>query len=142
MGAAIRAPRGLTLRTKGWKQEAALRMLMNSLDSEVAELPQQRIVRDRACYDAIVRDIESLGAEDTLLVRSGEPVGVVRTHEEAPRVLIANASPEPFGSPDRQGLILHGRTAAGSSFALNLNCAGKQAEPGRVWRPGSRVAVD
>ena len=96
----IRAPRGTKLRCKGWKQEAAMRMLMNNLDPEVAERPQDLVVyggtgkaaRDWAAYHAIVRELEALGNDETLLVQSGKPVGVFRTHEEAPRVLIANAN--------------------------------------------------
>src|SRR6266852_5082683 len=95
----IRAPRGSRLRCKGWKQEAALRMLMNNLDPDVAERPQDLVVyggtgkaaRDWPSYHAIVRELESLSNEETLLVQSGKPVGVFRTHEEAPRVLIANS---------------------------------------------------
>src|SRR5690349_1743532 len=96
----IRAPRGSSLRCKGWKQEAALRMLMNNLDPEVAERPQDLVVyggsgkaaRDWPSYHAIVRELEALGNDETLLVQSGKPVGVFRTHEEAPRVLIANSN--------------------------------------------------
>jgi len=94
----IRAPRGSTLHCKGWKQQAALRMLMNNLDPEVAERPQDLVVyggsgkaaRDWPSFHAIVRELELLGNDETLLVQSGKPVGVFRTHEEAPRVLIAN----------------------------------------------------
>ena len=96
----IRAPRGSILRCKGWKQEAALRMLMNNLDPEVAERPQDLVVyggsgkaaRDWPSYHAIVRELEALGDDETLLVQSGKPVGVFRTHEEAPRVLLANSN--------------------------------------------------
>src|SRR6478672_11097445 len=88
----IRAPHGTRLRSKGWKQEAALRMLMNNLDPEVAERPEDLVVyggagkaaRDWPSFHAIVRELESLGNEETLLVQSGKPVGVFRTHEEAP----------------------------------------------------------
>jgi urocanate hydratase len=127
--AVIRAPRGTSLRAKGWKQEAALRMLMNNLDPEVAERPQDLIVyggsgkaaRDWACYHAIVRELESLGNDETLLVQSGKPVGVFRTHEEAPRVLIANANLvghwsnwEHFRDLERLGLMMYGQMTAGS----------------------------
>src|SRR5881628_349256 len=96
----IRAPRGTDLSCRGWQQEAALRMLMNNLDPEVAERPEQLIVyggigkaaRNWECYDAIVATLKRLKNDETLLVQSGKPVGVFRTHEHAPRVLIANAN--------------------------------------------------
>src|SRR5947207_13737556 len=95
----IRAPRGATLSCKGWHQEAALRMLMNNLDPAVAERPEELIVyggggkaaRNWDCYERIVATLRRLENDETLLVQSGKPVGVFRTHEEAPRVLIANA---------------------------------------------------
>src|SRR5213595_4269584 len=94
----IRAPRGTSLTCKGWPQEAALRMLMNNLDPEVAERPDDLVVyggtgraaRSWEAFDAIVRELRALGDADTLLVQSGKPVGVFRTHAWAPRVLIAN----------------------------------------------------
>jgi urocanate hydratase len=125
----IRAPRGTKLRCKGWKQEAALRMLMNNLDPEVAERPQDLVVyggsgkaaRDWAAYHAIVRELEALGNDETLLVQSGKPVGVFRTHEEAPRVLIANANLvghwsnwDEFRKLEQLGLIMYGQMTAGS----------------------------
>ena len=93
----VRAPRGPDLTCRGWQQEAALRMLMNNLDPEVAERPQDLIVyggtgraaRSWACFDAIVRCLRALGGDETLLVQSGKPVGVFRSHADAPRVLIA-----------------------------------------------------
>src|SRR5919202_4718492 len=96
----LRAPRGTTLQCKGWLQEAALRMLMNNLDPEVAERPQDLVVyggrgkaaRDWAAFDAIVRELRRLETDETLLVQSGKPVAVFRTHEYAPRVLIANSN--------------------------------------------------
>src|SRR3954471_20015663 len=96
----VRAPRGTTLSCKGWQQEAALRMLMNNLDPEVAEHPEELIVyggigkaaRNWECYDAIVATLKRLKSDETLLVQSGKPVGVFRTHEGAPRVLIANSN--------------------------------------------------
>ena len=96
----VRAPRGTQLCCKGWQQEAALRMLMNNLDPEVAERPQDLVVyggagkaaRDWECFDAIVRHAARLEDDETLLVQSGKPVGVFETHEWAPRVLIANAN--------------------------------------------------
>ena len=96
----IRAPRGTSISCKGWHQEAALRLLMNNLDPDVAERPEDLVVyggtgkaaRNWECYDAIVRELESLGNDETLLVQSGKPVGVFRTHTGAPRVLIANSN--------------------------------------------------
>ncbi|HEV7761644.1 MAG TPA: hypothetical protein VGO78_21710, partial [Acidimicrobiales bacterium] len=97
---AVRAPRGAALSCKGWAQEAALRMLMNNLDPEVAERPDDLVVyggtgraaRSWAAFDAIVRCLRELEGDETLLVQSGKPVGVFRTHEWAPRVLIANSN--------------------------------------------------
>src|SRR5919108_6611829 len=96
----IRAPRGSQLNAKSWLTEAPLRMLMNNLDDEVAENPQKIVVyggigraaRDWKCYDAIVAALKELGSDETLLVQSGKPVGIFRTHEDAPRVLIANSN--------------------------------------------------
>jgi len=127
--AEIRAPRGSALRCKGWKQEAALRMLMNNLDPEVAERPQDLVVyggagkaaRDWPCFRAIVRELQALGNEETLLVQSGKPVGVFRTQEEAPRVLIANSNLvghwsnwDEFRKLEQLGLIMYGQMTAGS----------------------------
>ncbi len=129
MPEAIRAPRGTALRAKGWRQEAALRMLMNNLDPEVAERPQDLVVyggtgkvaRNWECYHAIVRELESLANDETLLVQSGKPVGVFRTHEDAPRVLIANSNLvghwsnwEQFRALEKLGLIMYGQMTAGS----------------------------
>ena len=96
----VRAPRGSERSCKGWTQEAALRMLMNNLDPEVAERPDELIVyggtgkaaRSWEAFDAIVRALQDLENDETLLVQSGKPVGVFRTHSDAPRVLIANAN--------------------------------------------------
>jgi urocanate hydratase len=125
----IRAPRGNQLRCRGWHQEAALRMLMNNLDPEVAEKPDELIIyggsgkaaRNWACFEAIVRELERLENDETLLVQSGKPVAVFRTHELAPRVLIANAnlvghwsSWEHFRELDRAGLMMYGQMTAGS----------------------------
>jgi len=125
----IRAPRGTQLRCKGWQQEAALRCLMNNLDPENAERPQDLVVyggigkaaRNWECYHAIVRELEQLGAEDTLLVQSGKPVAVFPTHDMAPRVIIANsnlvgkwANWEHFNELDRKGLMMYGQMTAGS----------------------------
>src|SRR5215212_8754131 len=125
----IRAPRGTKLRCLGWQQEAALRMLMNNLDPEVAERPEELIVyggigkaaRNWECFDAIVATLERLKNDETLLVQSGKPVGVFRTHENAPRVLIANANLVPkwatweeFRRLDAMGLMMYGQMTAGS----------------------------
>src|SRR5574341_160293 len=96
----IRAPRGTAISCKGWLQEAALRMLMNNLDPEIAEKPEELIVygasgkaaRNWECFDALVRSLQNLENDETLLVQSGKPVGVFRTHEDAPRVLLANSN--------------------------------------------------
>ena len=125
----IRAARGSRLTARGWGQEAALRMLMNNLDPEVAEQPRELVVyggtgraaRDWACYRAIAAALEKLGNDETLLVQSGKPVGVFRTHEYAPRVLIANSNLvgkwsnwETFHELERRGLIMYGQMTAGS----------------------------
>ncbi|HML16372.1 MAG TPA: urocanate hydratase [Bryobacteraceae bacterium] len=129
MNRVIRAPRGRALRSKGWRQEGALRMLMNNLDPEVAERPQDLIVyggtgqaaRNWEAFDAIVRSLESLEDDETLLVASGKPVGIFRTHDEAPRVLIANANLvghwsnwSEFHRLERLGLTMYGQMTAGS----------------------------
>jgi urocanate hydratase len=125
----IRAPRGATLSCKSWLTEAPLRMLMNNLDAEVAENPQELVVyggigraaRDWRCYDAIVASLRSLGDDETLLVQSGKPVGIFRTHADAPRVLIANSNLvghwdnwAHFHELDRKGLMMYGQMTAGS----------------------------
>jgi urocanate hydratase len=125
----IRAPRGTTLSCKGWQQEAAMRMLMNNLDEDVAERPQDLVVyggtgkaaRNWDCYHAIVRSLKNLENDETLLVQSGKPVGVFTTHEYAPRVLIANSNLvghfsnwEKFNELERAGLMMYGQMTAGS----------------------------
>jgi urocanate hydratase len=125
----VRAPRGTSLTCKGWQQEAAMRMLMNNLDEEVGERPQELVVyggtgkaaRNWECYHAIVRSLKQLGNDETLLVQSGKPVGVFKTHEYAPRVLIANANLvghwsnwEKFNDLERAGLMMYGQMTAGS----------------------------
>src|SRR3979411_1708667 len=125
----IRAARGPALTCKGWPQEAALRMLVNKLDPDVAERPDDLIVyggsgkaaRNWAAFDAIVRSLTSLEHDETLLVQSGKPVGVFQTHPGAPRVLIANALLVPawatwenFRELEHRGLTMYGQMTAGS----------------------------
>ena len=125
----IRAPRGTALSCKGWSQEGALRMLMNNLDPEVAEKPQELIVyggtgkaaRNWECFHAIVKSLRALENDETLLVQSGKPAAVFKTHEEAPRVLIANSQIVPrwatwdeFRRLEAKGLTMYGQMTAGS----------------------------
>ena len=125
----VRAPRGTQISCKSWLQEAALRMLMNNLDPEVAEKPDELIIyggrgkaaRNWDAFDAIVRSLRALENDETLLVQSGKPVGVFKTHSDAPRVLIANsnivpawATQENFDKWERDGLIMFGQMTAGS----------------------------
>jgi urocanate hydratase len=128
-GTAIKAPTGTKLSCRGWHQEAAMRMLMNNLDPDVAEKPDELIVyggtgkaaRNWDCYARIVATLQRLADDETLLIQSGKPVGVFRTHEEAPRVLIANANLVPrwgnwdvFRDLERKGLTMFGQMTAGS----------------------------
>jgi urocanate hydratase len=125
----MRAPRGTALSCKGWQQEAAMRMLMNNLDPEVAEKPEDLIVygsrgkaaRNWECFHAIVASLRALENDETLLVQSGKPVGIFRTHSYAPRVLIANSNLvghwsdwKHFDELDRAGLMMYGQMTAGS----------------------------
>src|ERR1700756_4901631 len=125
----IRAPRGNQITCKGWQQEAAMRMLMNNLDGEVAERPQDLVVyggtgraaRSWEAYRAIVETLKNLENDETLLVQSGKPVGVFKTHDHAPRVLIANSNLvghwsnwEKFNQLERAGLMMYGQMTAGS----------------------------
>src|SRR5438045_5717875 len=125
----IRAPRGAEPTCKGWHQEAAMRMLMNNLDPEVAEAPERlsvyggigRAARKWECFDAMVRSLRKLENDETLLVQSGKPVGKFQTHDEAPRVLIANSNLvgqwsnyEQFNKLERLGLTMYGQMTAGS----------------------------
>src|SRR5580698_9873728 len=125
----VRAARGSTLSTLGWPQEGALRMLQNNLDPEVAERPDDLVVyggngraaRDWRSFDAIVSSLQTMAPDDTLLVQSGKPVGIVRTHDLAPRVLIANANivpkwatPDHFRELEDLGLTMYGQMTAGS----------------------------
>jgi urocanate hydratase len=125
----IRAPRGTTLSCKGWPQEAAMRMLMNNLDPDVAERPEELVVyggsgraaRNWECYDAIIRELKHLESDETLLVQSGKPVGVLKTYEAAPRVVISNSQLVPhwatwdeFRRLEQLGLTMFGQMTAGS----------------------------
>jgi urocanate hydratase len=125
----VRAARGTAISCKGWQQEAALRMLMNNLDPEVAERPEELIVyggrgkaaRNWKCFHAIARALQNLEDDETLIVQSGKPVGIFRTHREAPRVLIANSNLvgrwndwKHFDELDRAGLMMYGQMTAGS----------------------------
>lgn len=125
----IRAPRGNQLSAKSWLTEAALRMLMNNLDPEVAEKPSElivyggigRVARDWACFDTIVAALKRLADDESLLIQSGKPVGIFKTHSDAPRVLIANSNLVPhwatwehFHELDRKGLMMFGQMTAGS----------------------------
>jgi urocanate hydratase len=129
MARTIRASRGNTLECKGWVQEAALRMLCNNLDPEVAENPDELVVyggtgkaaRSWDAFDAICRSLKDLEDDETLLVQSGKPVGIVRTHKDAPRVLIANsnlvgrwANWDHFRELEKKGLMMYGQMTAGS----------------------------
>ena len=125
----VQAPRGSTLTARNWPQEAALRMLQNNLDAEVAEHPDRLVVyggtgraaRDWASFDAMIRTLTTLKDDETMLVQSGRPVGVLQTHEWAPRVLIANSNlvgdwanwPE-FRRLEALGLTMYGQMTAGS----------------------------
>ncbi|HEY8845713.1 MAG TPA: hypothetical protein VIM24_03565, partial [Candidatus Limnocylindrales bacterium] len=125
----VRAPRGSELSCRGWQQEAALRMLMNNLDPEVGERPEDLVVyggtgkaaRNWDAFEAIVNALRRLENDETLLVQSGKPVAVFRTHEWAPRVLIANsnlvgkwATWDVFRDLERRGLMMYGQMTAGS----------------------------
>ncbi|MGJ8663886.1 MAG: urocanate hydratase, partial [Marinicella sp.] len=125
----IKAPTGTELNAKSWLSEAPLRMLMNNLDPDVAERPEDLVVyggigkaaRNWACFDAIVESLKNLESDETLLVQSGKPVGVFKTHEDAPRVLIANSNLVPnwsnwdhFNELDKKGLMMYGQMTAGS----------------------------
>ena len=125
----VKAPRGSAISCKGWQQEAALRMLMNNLDREVAENPDELIIyggsgkaaRSWEAFDAICEALRKLESDETLLVQSGKPVGVFKTHPDAPRVLIANANLvgrwatwDVFRELERKGLIMFGQMTAGS----------------------------
>jgi len=128
-GRVVRAPHGSTLHCKNWLTEAAYRMIQNNLDPEVAENPERLVVyggigraaRNWDCYDRILQTLQTLEADESLLIQSGKPVGVFKTHENAPRVLLANSNLVPqwanwehFNELDRQGLFMYGQMTAGS----------------------------
>src|SRR3954454_10729883 len=128
-GTSIRAPRGNQITCKGWQQETAMRMLMNNLDEEVAERPKDLVVyggtgraaRSWEAYRAIVESLRKLENDETLLVQSGKPVGVFKTHDYAPRVLLANSNLvghfsnwEKFNELEKMGLMMYGQMTAGS----------------------------
>ncbi len=152
----IHAPRGTVLSCKSWQQEAAMRMLMNNLDPDVAERPEELIVyggsgkaaRNWECYDAIVRELQSLGNDETLLVQSGKPVGVLKSYPNAPRVVISNSQLVPhwatwdeFRRLEHLGLTMFGQMTAGSwiyigsqgivqgTFETLMACAKKHFSP-------------
>ena len=159
----VRAPRGTELSCRGWQQEAALRMLMNNLDPEVAERPDDLVVyggtgkaaRDWACFDAIVATLRRLDDDETLLVQSGKPVGVFQTHECAPRVLIANANlvrdwatwdefrrldalgPDHVRPDDRRLLDLHRHAGHPAGHLPDLRRRGREALRRRPGAAGS-----
>src|SRR5437868_144377 len=125
----IRAPRGAEITAKSWLTEAPMRMLMNNLDAEVAERPEELVVyggigraaRDWESFDRIVATLKQLNGDETLLIQSGKPVGVFKTHPDAPRVLLANSNLVPhwatwehFNALDRKGLMMYGQMTAGS----------------------------
>src|ERR1700747_1042872 len=125
----FRAARGTEIARQGWQQEAALRMLMNNLDPEVAEKPEELVVyggtgkaaRNWECFHAIVKSLRGLANDETLLLQSGKPVGIFRTHEYAPRVLLCNSNLvghwnnwDKFHEYDRAGLMMYGQMTAGS----------------------------
>ena len=125
----IRAPRGTERTAKSWLTEAALRMIQNNLDPEVAENPKELVVyggigraaRNWECFDAIIKALRELEDDESLLIQSGKPVGVFKTHADAPRVLIANSNLVPkwatwehFNELDRKGLMMFGQMTAGS----------------------------
>src|SRR5213083_3261302 len=128
-GRVVRAPHGTQLHCKSWLTEAAFRMLQNNLDPDVAERPEELVVyggigraaRDWACFDKILETLRELNDDESLLVQSGKPVGVFKTHADAPRVLLANSNLVPkwatwehFNELDRQGLFMYGQMTAGS----------------------------
>ncbi|MGF2529597.1 hypothetical protein ACQUWX_17810, partial [Ralstonia pseudosolanacearum] len=154
----IRAPRGTELHCKSWLTEAAYRMLQNNLDPDVAENPKHLVVyggigraaRDWACFDKILETLRELNDDESLLVQSGKPVGVFKTHPDAPRVLIANSNLVPkwanwehFNALDRKGLFMYGQMTAGSwiyigSQGIVQGTYETFAEAGRQRHPADR----
>ena len=146
----VRAPRGSQISCANWLIEAAYRMIQNNLDPEVAENPDALVVyggigkaaRDWNCYEAILESLRNLKADESLLVQSGKPVGVFRTHEDAPRVLIANSNLVPkwatwehFHELDRKGLMMYGQMTAGSWIYIgSQGIVQGTYTPRRRWR--------
>ncbi len=145
----VRSPRGAQLNAKSWLTEAPLRMLMNNLDPDVAERPEELVVyggigraaRDWESFDRIVETLRRLEDDETLLVQSGKPVGVFRTHADAPRVLIANSNLVPrwatwdhFNELDRKGLAMYGQMTAGSWIYIGARRASFRAPTRPSWR--------
>jgi urocanate hydratase len=152
----LRAPRGTQLSCKSWLTEAPLRMLMNNLDPEVAERPAELVVyggigkaaRNWACYEQIVNALRALSDEETLLIQSGKPVGVFRTHADAPRVLLANSNLVPhwatwehFNELDAKGLMMYGQMTAGSWIYIGsrASCRGR-TRPSWRWAASTSAA--
>src|SRR3974390_3263121 len=147
----IRAPGGTQITCKSWQQEAAMRMLMNNLDEEVAERPQDLVVyggtgraaRSWEAYRAIIATLKTLDSDETLLVQSGKPVGVFKTHDHAPRVLIANSNLvghwsnwEKFNELERAGLMMYGQMTAGSWIYIGSHRPLRGGLP--IFRPRRR----
>ena len=142
----VRAPRGTTLHCKNWLAEAAYRMLQNNLDPDVAERPEDLVVyggigraaRNWDCFDRILESLRQLEDDETLLIQSGKPVGVFRTHVDAPRVLLANSNLVPhwatwehFNELDRKGLMMYGQMTAGRGSSSSR----RRAQPSRAPLP-------
>src|ERR1700748_625774 len=145
----LKAPRGTALSCKAWPQEAAMRMLMNNLDDEVGERPRDLVVyggtgkaaRNQQCLEAILASLKSLDNDETLLVQSGKPVGIFKTHDYAPRVLIANSNLvghwsnwEQFNELEKAGLMMYGQMTAGSWIYI---CRSRRKA---FWRRSDRQA--
>lgn len=152
----VRAPHGAELHCKSWLTEAPFRMLQNNLDPDVAENPKALVVyggigraaRNWACFDAILAALKDLGDDETLLIQSGKPVGVFRTHADAPRVLLANSNLVPkwadwehFNELDRKGLFMYGQMTAGSWIDRPAAGAAGRGRAGHGAHRGGRRAA-
>ena len=154
----IRAPRGTAITCKNWLIEAAYRMIQNNLDPEVAERPEDLVVyggigraaRDWACFDAILASLKKLEPDETLLIQSGKPVGVFRTFEDAPRVLLANSNLVPhwatwehFHELDKKGLMMYGQMTAGSWIYIGTQgiVQGAPTRPSPKWAASTMAAI-